>query len=115
MGTIKTQGEYFNSVMDDIVCVCVCGSLCLQVEVCWACLQSNLVQMANGQSPRFPAILVVFLYHFVLYIPVIPTTKRLITCEIQMPFLRNEIKPNSCDPDLIFVFHLFSPPLCQIW
>uniref|UniRef100_A0A8D3DQU2 Coronin n=1 Tax=Scophthalmus maximus TaxID=52904 RepID=A0A8D3DQU2_SCOMX len=28
------------------------------VEVCWACLQSNLVQMANGQSPRFPAILV---------------------------------------------------------
>lgn len=36
--------------------------MCLQVEVCWACPQSNLVQMANGQSLRFPAILVVILY-----------------------------------------------------
>lgn len=39
--------------------------MCLQVEVCWACPQSNLVQMANGQSLRFPATLVVFLYPFV--------------------------------------------------
>lgn len=34
--------------------------MCLQVEVCWACPQSNLVQMANGQSRSCLAILVVF-------------------------------------------------------
>ncbi len=103
--------------------------MCLQVEVCWACPQSNLVQMANGQSLRFPAILVVILYLSVStsQSSSFPPLSCSLCITATTPTLKNtlvSLKKNKQIPWEMeiklwpwsnFYFPFVFPPLCQIW
>ncbi len=100
---IGTQGRFWKYNRWHFLC------MCLQVEVFWASPLSNLVQMASGLSPRFPAILVSFLcLCFPLScLPLPPLqpskTQKLVTWDMQM--LRKE---NNLWTWQNFVFHLLS-------